>query len=457
MKDNILLRGWTEPDPNLQYCLYDWHCDRLYEIEEEAQRILCLCNGITPLDVIHRSSSSSQRIISELHSEGVIELNGFQKKIDDRNTHRKATNPLLRNVCWLITGKCNFACKHCYMDAPANRWGELEFDNVKKIVEEIVNANGLSVVLTGGEPLYRGDIHDIIELLTTNKIRIRGINTNGSLLSDDIISKILQCGIKPDISVSFDGQAYHKLMRSLDDSREAKIKKNIEKVIQAGLRVSINTCVTNANKSSLVDDYELWRDTGIHAWRLNTPSKMGQWSKNFNTDEISVDDEADLYRQIFEKWLENDKPFHLSLGNLFRSGKCSGDDPMNEVPDIYDLNTSVCNYYKDEVVILPNGDVVACNAFMNIPGLNSMGNVLEKSLSVIWSSERMRNIKNISVKDLLSKEENRECESCNKLSICGLGCRVTAYTETGNFLSKDPRMCTITKKYYARFAEHDRK
>src|SRR5262249_56502631 len=63
------------------------------------------------------------------------------------------------------TFRCNLNCVHCYVNEPAGsrsaRERELSLDRLKELVDEIVEAGGLTLLLTGGEVLVRADFPEL--------------------------------------------------------------------------------------------------------------------------------------------------------------------------------------------------------------------------------------------------------------------------------------------------------
>jgi MoaA/NifB/PqqE/SkfB family radical SAM enzyme len=72
-----------------------------------------------------------------------------------------------------LTRRCNLACDHCYLDAHSLKHGspfELTTDEVCRLLDEVVQCGeGPMVVLTGGEPLMRGDLEEIITYGTATR------------------------------------------------------------------------------------------------------------------------------------------------------------------------------------------------------------------------------------------------------------------------------------------------
>jgi cyclic pyranopterin phosphate synthase len=166
------------------------------------------------------------------------------KVIDQRNRPLK----VLRIS---VTDQCNFRCRYCM---PAEIFGPdypflpndqiLSFDEIMKILKCFVSLGVDKVRITGGEPLLRKNLDQLIARITSMEgIRDVSITTNGSLLTASYANKLKQAGLKR-ITISLD---------SLDDETFGKlngrgfpVKKvldGIESAAQAGLKVKINMVV----------------------------------------------------------------------------------------------------------------------------------------------------------------------------------------------------------------------
>jgi radical SAM protein with 4Fe4S-binding SPASM domain len=75
-----------------------------------------------------------------------------------------------------------------------------------------------------------------------------------------------------------------------------------------------------------------------------------------------------------------------------------------------------------------------------------MPNLLRDDLSEVWTRSFLREIADLRKKDLLAK--NPECAACELFKECGVGCRASALTETGNLMAKDPIACELCRKGY---------
>ena len=67
-------------------------------------------------------------------------------------------------VSWNVTNACNMYCAHCYRDAGCKAEDELSTADAKKLLTEIKRAGFQIMIFSGGEPLMRPDILEIVKL-----------------------------------------------------------------------------------------------------------------------------------------------------------------------------------------------------------------------------------------------------------------------------------------------------
>jgi radical SAM protein with 4Fe4S-binding SPASM domain len=75
-----------------------------------------------------------------------------------------------------------------------------------------------------------------------------------------------------------------------------------------------------------------------------------------------------------------------------------------------------------------------------------MPNLLREDLSQVWTRSFLRQIADMKKKDLFAR--NPECVACELFKECGMGCRASALTETGDLMAKDPLACEVCRMDY---------
>ena len=115
--------------------------------------------------------------------------------------------PILANLFIEVTSRCNARCEHCGSNCEnIILEEEISADSLKNTLLDIskhYNAKKILLNITGGEPLIRKDLFDIMEY--ANKLGYKwGMTSNGMLINDDIIKKMNQTNMET-ISISIDG------------------------------------------------------------------------------------------------------------------------------------------------------------------------------------------------------------------------------------------------------------
>jgi cyclic pyranopterin phosphate synthase len=209
--------------------------------------------------------------IEEMHKEGMREVERRQRQIDERRD-REVNNLLIDNFGRIakklrisVTDKCNLRCVYC-MPRGKIRWfnehDKLDYNEIARLVTILAELGIERIRLTGGEPLLRPNLENLIVALTRiDGIKSISMTTNGLLF-----------GRK---ARAFKDAGLESVNVSLDTFRPARFKQitgvnNLDRVIEAinaaervGLNVKINTVVIRGwNDDEIVDFANYARDTG---------------------------------------------------------------------------------------------------------------------------------------------------------------------------------------------------
>ncbi|MGW8289556.1 MAG: radical SAM protein, partial [Candidatus Bathyarchaeia archaeon] len=87
-------------------------------------------------------------------------------------------------LSWNVTRQCNLKCPHCYINATGKKpINELTTEEAKKLIDQICEVSRPLLVLSGGEPLLRSDIYELIRYGSSKGLKM-GLGSNGSLIDD---------------------------------------------------------------------------------------------------------------------------------------------------------------------------------------------------------------------------------------------------------------------------------
>ena len=458
-----MLRGWSD----LPRALVNWRTGDRREMKPMGFYVAESCDGRTDFESF-AFLPKHQAMLDLLVAEGVAEECREGDGIEPWQQYRKADNPSLTGIHWCVTGRCNLKCKHCYMESPTGRYGNLPFSVMAGLVDQFERANVLEISLTGGEPFQRRDLLDIIRLLAEKRINLVQIFSNGLLVTDRHLAEIRKIGFCPPFQISFDGVRAHEQMRGVRGSEQGAIDA-IRRLRAAGFPVVVATSVDQVSLEGMGETYELMKKLDVQAWRLAAPQESGNWRGT--TKATPLDQQAEACERLLERWLKDGRPFGIQLCAFYSGGRARKPDadssarpagrrtgarrgkPSDRPPaPRYTPESYDCGACREKPNVLPDGTLVPCPGYVDSILQDRMPNLLREELSQVWSRSFLRDIADMKKKDLLAR--NPECVNCELFKECGAGCRVSALIETGELMAKDPNACENYKKGYKnRFRE----
>ena len=107
-------------------------------------------------------------------------------------------------VVWNVGRRCNLHCVHCYSDSSNREFsGELTTGEGKALLDDLAGFGIPALLLSGGEPLLRPDIFELIEHGRAKGLRIT-LSTNGTLITPEVARRIEELGVSY-VGISLDG------------------------------------------------------------------------------------------------------------------------------------------------------------------------------------------------------------------------------------------------------------
>jgi radical SAM protein with 4Fe4S-binding SPASM domain len=154
-----------------------------------------------------------------------------------------------------LTARCNNYCRHCYINLPANdksaKERELSLAEITNIVDQAVELGAMWCLLTGGEPLLRGDFSDIYMMLKRKGLLVT-VFTNATLIRTEHIALFKKFPPR-DIEVTIYGasrESYERVTRR--PGSFAGFMKGLDALLDAGVRVRLKAMALRSN----LDDME---------------------------------------------------------------------------------------------------------------------------------------------------------------------------------------------------------
>lgn len=161
-----------------------------------------------------------------------------------------------KSILWDITRRCNLNCTHCYNSGNKAIGQEIDIQHDYKIIVDMIGLMEIKHIhLLGGEPLM---VKGLFELL--NYAQIKGImvsiNTNGTLLSKEMIEKLVKSNVAQ-LTISLDGATEETNDRIRGTGSYKKVVENIKQTTsyitqaKSNMIVQVATVITKQNIQSI--------------------------------------------------------------------------------------------------------------------------------------------------------------------------------------------------------------
>ena len=342
-------------------------------------------------------------------------------------------------ISWNLTYRCNLACEHCYLDAGsrpeveteafADR-SELSTDGCFGVIDEVASfAPDCLLILTGGEPLLRRDILEIVRYAAAKGLWVV-VGTNGVRITDNLAELLKHEGVRG-LSLSLDAldEQQHDAFRRVRGAWRNTVE-GAKILARAGLPFIVQTTVARHNVAELGGIAAFaHEELGATVWNLYFLVPTGRGAHVSDLDAAAYDrvlvELRDLHRRYAGKMLVNAKcaPHYARL--------LQGEQATTVYSKTYAGGAGGCPAGTHYMGIRPNGDVTPC------PYLPLFaGNLREQKLTDLWQSSELF---------VTIRERTRlggRCGACELAASCG-GCRARAFGMTGDLMAEDP-LCTHT-------------
>lgn len=311
--------------------------------------------------------------------------------------------PVLSEIA--VTYRCNLACRFCYAGCGCRKdeeHPELPADRIKEILDVIAGeAEVPSVSFTGGEPLLRPELPELVAHAKSLGMWANLI-TNGTLADRETVERLRAAGLdSAQVSVEAGGAAVHDAIVA-QPGAFGKMRRGVENIMRAGIRVHTNTTVSALNKDHLEGILDLVKSLGLDKFSMNLLMPVGSADRNFGETFVSYTEAGKIVERVRGMaearglefmWYS---PTPLCIYNPIAGG----------------LGNKGCAACDGLLSVAPDGDVLPCSSYPR-----PLGNILKEkgNFKGLWNGA-----------DFVWFREKRfahgECRECRHLAACNGGC-----------------------------------
>lgn len=336
----------------------------------------------------------------------------------------RVTYPIAMSID--VIENCNYRCKHCYIKYSFNESSNnyVSFKELDDLFTQLGKYGVASVNLTGGEPLLRDDIVDIIKSAKRNNLYCC-LKSNGFFLNENLIHTFEDIGLDEVVLSIYgmDNNEYQSVTGySLASEKRVfeQLVKNIQHLISSRVKVELRYVLLKHNYKSYGRFVEMCNRIGL---------KKGQYDFiiDINPDNISdkitssngmdVEQQEEFLRELYS--LDKDD-FNLKYSSSYKYEKCL--------------------VGKHLLHIKCNGDVYPCPNFPIV-----IGNIKKQSFKEIWELSPILN----RLRDL--PEEDFDCNACDDRNKCYHICMGAIYVwnNCNSYQKCNASYCQYKKNFYS--------
>jgi len=314
-------------------------------------------------------------------------------------------------IVWLVTSKCNLNCRHCYAK---EYLGEEDLDTASalRVVREAAEAGVKHIHYTGGEPLLRRDIKEVLK--ETLELGVQAtLFTNSTLVTRDLARELSNLGILVYTSIDGPSREVHEALRG--PGTWGRLVKGLKALVGEGVEVHANISVAETNWAYVGDTIAKALELGASSVSIIPTMPAGN-ALRYGTH---------VTPSHFAKAVARAARAAEELGVTVGVWCAPFTGAVTRSPN---LEWSNCRD-RDVMDLSPSGRVLTCDV-MNY----SVGNVLELGVRGAWEALRRDPVMVRASKPRLKPP----CTTCPLRSLCRGGCYARAWLAYGDVEAPDP-------------------
>lgn len=445
LNPNIALRSWR-----LVPCAYYIkHRRDACGLSREEFDLLCLCDGLHELE--------ESALLRKFTDSGMVRPCAGGEKLGEWQKPRFCDNRYFPSMSWMLTGKCNYNCLHCFNAADnAPLMSEFTLEEAERLIEEAEKCGINAITVTGGEPMLHKDFFDIIESIYAHGMYVRELNTNGFFLNESSLEKLKSIDGDIRIKISFDGFGHHDWLRNRKGAEENALRA-IRLSKEYGFFTQVQTNVHRRNKDAILYTAEQMDAVGVEHMRIIRTTEAPRWLQNADGATLGIGEYYDTMFEFLRAYIKEQHKMSVDIWQVVqvypeirsyraRPVECSEGEYRDSIP--------VCRGNRAMVAVDANGDVVPCHQLSGYYASHGLyiGNVKKEGLQSLLQAGKY--IDEVCANLWQLKAANKKCASCRYFRYCAGGCRAIALAFTNDKFGADLSKCEFFKEgYYDKLVE----
>ncbi|HEX6939526.1 MAG TPA: TIGR04053 family radical SAM/SPASM domain-containing protein [Longimicrobiales bacterium] len=353
-------------------------------------------------------------------------------------------------VIWETTRACDLACKHCRAEAVSERHPlELSTEEAKRMMDAVRRFGRPLFVLTGGDPLKRPDVVELVEYGTSIGLRMAMTPSGTPLMTEAVLRDLRDAGLAR-LAVSLDGStaAIHDAFRGVAGSYAWSLRM-LEAARALGLSTQVNTTVSRYN----LDDFDalcsLMTELGIALWSVFFLVPTGRARAR---DVAGAEEFEAVFHKMYD--LSRSAPFDIksTAAPQYRrvilqrqvAERRAGERTDAPVPLTAGLGFSLADGVGrargvndgDGFLFISHTGAICPSGFLPL----AAGNVRHDDLVEVYRDSPL--FRQLRDRSLLKGK----CGVCEYRDICG-GSRARAYAVTGDYLEAEPYCAHVPARW----------
>lgn len=334
----------------------------------------------------------------------------------------------MKSIYIELTHQCNLRCPHCY-----NMSGEDCTELNQEVLFDLFHAIGTDVsenwqiALSGGEPLMRKDILEILrECAKYSNIQVM-LLTNGLLLGK-ITDEFLICAQPIGLQVSLDGMSKYSNDFIRGEGNFEKVTEHIRRLADLGYKKCNLKMTINKINYTEINGFVDFALENYCIPRFSFLTKQGNAQMNWDNLQLSAEKKITVLRNLNV----------ILTKNLSKLRRLDSEITVKSMMPVISVACPLLDKEREiSSAIKPNGDVQPCQELYD--SFYTIGNIYEEDfLNII---DKKNNKKFLLVKEFLGARREllraNKCKDCMAIEKCGMGCPSQTLSDTDSLTDLD--------------------